>query len=96
MSAIHVIVTFETKPELASSFASLLERVRQDLPQVNGCRGVQIFTGTGDAPLFTLLEEWDSAECHQHHIAGVVASGAWEEIAAHLAKDPQSHYYTRH
>ena len=96
MSGIHVIVTFETRPELASSFASLLERVKVDLPQVNGCRGVQIFAGTGDVPVFTLLEEWDSAELHQAHIAGVVASGAWGAIAAHLARDPQSHYYTRH
>lgn len=93
MSGINVIVTFETRPECAASFSALLEQVRHDLPQVSGCRGVQVFDGAGEASLFTLVEQWDTEAAHQAHIGHVIASGAWERIAAQLARDPVSRYY---
>ncbi len=93
MNGIHVIVTFHTKPDWASRFSALLEQVRQDLPQVSGCRGVRVFAGGDDPCLFTLVEEWESAAAHQAHIGRVVASGAWDGIAAHLAAEPLSNYY---
>lgn len=95
MSGINVIITFETKPESAAGFSALLEQVKRDLPRVSGCRGVRVFAGASDACLFTLLEEWDTTAAHQAHIAGVVASGAWEGIAAHLVREPVSNYYTQ-
>lgn len=93
MSGIQVIITFETLPEASSAFAALLDQVQQELPRVRGCRGVRVFAATDNACVFTLLEHWDSEAAHQAHIATVVASGAWERIAAHLARDPVSHYY---
>lgn len=93
MSGIQVIITFETKPEASAPFAVLLEQVQHDLPLVNGCRGVRVFSGSANPCVFTLLEHWDTEAAHQAHIATVVASGAWERIATHLAKDPVSHYY---
>ncbi|MEC5159184.1 quinol monooxygenase YgiN [Janthinobacterium sp. CG_23.3] len=95
MSGIHVIVTFQTKAEAAAGFSALLAQVQRDLPEVEGCRGVQVFAGAGDPCLFTLLEEWDSAALHQAHIGRVVASGAWAGIAAQLAAEPLSHYCVR-
>lgn len=93
MSGIQVIITFETKPEASLPFAALLDQVQQDLPRVNGCKGVRVFSGSESPCVFTLLEHWDSEAAHQAHIATVVASGAWDSIAAHLARDPVSHYY---
>jgi len=93
MSGIQVIITFETKPEASSPFTALLDQVQLDLPRVNGCKGVRVFSRSDSPCMFTLLEHWDSEAAHQAHIAQVVASGAWDSIAAHLAKDPVSHYY---
>ena len=94
MHSTQIIITFETKPELAAAFAALLEQVKRDLPAVPGCQSVRLFAATGNPCLFTLLEHWDSASQHQSHIDTVVSSGAWATLAAHLAKDPVSHYYT--
>jgi quinol monooxygenase YgiN len=93
MSGTQVIITFETKPDASIPFASMLTQVQQDLPRVPGCRGVRVFTGSENPCIFTLLEHWDSQAEHQAHIQTVVASGTWDRIAAHLAKDPVSHYY---
>ncbi|MES2952730.1 MAG: antibiotic biosynthesis monooxygenase family protein [Pseudomonadota bacterium] len=90
----QMIITFETKPEMAASFAALLEQVKRDLPAVPGCRSVRLFAASGNPCVFMLLEDWESASQHQHHIDTVVSSGAWATLAAHLAKEPVSHYYT--
>lgn len=94
MHSTHIIITFETKPESAAPFAALLEQVKRELPTVPGCRSVRLFAATGKPCVFTLLEDWDSASQHQRHIDQVVSSGAWANLAAHLAKEPVSHYYT--
>lgn len=94
MHSTQIIITFETKPESAAPFAALLEQVKRDLPTVSGCRSVRVFSATAHPCIFTLLEDWDSESQHQRHIDTVVSSGAWATLAAHLAKDPVSHYYT--
>jgi len=94
MQSTQVIVSFETKPESAVPFAALLEQVKRELPTVPGCRSVRLFAARSNPCLFTLLEHWDSESRHQHHIDQVVSSGAWATLAAHLAKEPVSHYYT--
>lgn len=94
MNGIKVIITFETKPDSSSQFSTLLEHVKLDLPNVNGCRAVRLFAASDNPCIFTLLEEWDSESMHKAHIERVVSSGAWERIAAHLSKDPVSHYFS--
>jgi quinol monooxygenase YgiN len=96
MQSTQIIITFETKPESAAPFKAMLEQVKRDLPTVPGCRSVRLFTATGDPCIFTLLEDWNSEAQHQRHIEQVVSSGAWATLAAHLAKEPVSHYYTEH
>lgn len=92
MNTIKVIITFETKPESSTQFAALLKQISHDLPKVSGCQGIRIFETNNQPHLFTLLEDWDSVAAHQIHIDKVVSSGAWANIAVHLAKDPVSHY----
>ena len=92
MQNTHIIITFKTKPESAAPFAALLEHVKRDLPSVPGCRSVRLFSASDNPCVFTLLEDWDSKSQHQHHIDNVVSSGAWATLAAHLAKEPISHY----
>ncbi len=93
MHSTQIIVTFEAKPESAASLSALLEQVKRDLPTVPGCQSVRLFSATDNPCIFTLLEHWDSASQHQRHIEHVVSSGAWATLAAHLAKEPVSHYY---
>lgn len=92
MSGIQVIVTFKIQPESSSQFSALMRQVRQDLPQVEGCKAVRAFTSHDDPGLFTLLEEWDSVAAHRAHLDAVVASGAWAALESHLAKAPVSCY----
>ena len=93
MDPINVIVTFEAKPERASAFAELMNQVKQSLPSAAGCRGVQVFGRSDNACVFTLVESWESERHHQAHIAGAVASGAWDALAAQLACAPVSGYW---
>jgi quinol monooxygenase YgiN len=94
MHPTQVIITFEAKPESATAFAAMLEQAKRDLPTVPGCRSARLFAATENPCIFTLLEQWDSAAQHKSHIDKVVSSGAWAVLAAHLAKEPVSHYYT--
>jgi len=92
MDPINVIITFEAKPEGAAAFAELMSQVKQSLPLADGCRGVQLFGHGDNACGFTLVESWQSTSHHQAHIAGAVASGAWDALAAQLACAPVSRY----
>lgn len=89
----NVIITFTVKPEKRSGFVEILNSVKRDLPTVEGCNGVQIYSDKANESVFTLIENWDSEDAHQKHIAGVVESSGWETIASHLAKDPESSYF---
>lgn len=92
MNRIHVVVTFEVKPQSSSEFTALLEAVQRDLPRVRGCLGVRVFASLEDPCVWTLLEDWDSVEAHQVHIDHLIASGAWDQVVTHLAKPPVSHH----
>ncbi len=93
MNRISVIITFEAKPENAAAVAAVMAQVKRNLPAVHGCNKVRLFGSSDNPCIFTLLEEWESEGHHQAHINVVVASGAWDSIALHLASAPVSHYY---
>jgi quinol monooxygenase YgiN len=92
MDPINVIITFEAKPERASAFAELMNQVKQSLPSANGCWGVRLFGRSDNDCVFTLVESWESQRHHQAHIAGAVASGAWDALAGELVGAPVSCY----
>jgi len=94
MDPINVIITFEAKPERAPAFAELMNQVKQSLPSVVGCRGVQLFGRSDNACVFTLVESWESMRHHQAHIANAVESGAWNALSEQLACAPVSCYCT--
>lgn len=89
----NVIITFTVKPEKQSDFLNILNSVKCDLPKVDGCNGVKIFSSNENNNIFTLIESWDSEEKHKSHIAGVVESGDWDVIESHLSKSPESSYF---
>jgi quinol monooxygenase YgiN len=91
----NVIVTFTVKPDRRSEFLSILNSVKNDLPMVEGCNGVQVYSDKENADIFTLVENWDSEEKHQKHISGVVESGNWDVLASHLVEDPKSSYFNK-
>jgi quinol monooxygenase YgiN len=92
MRGTKVIITFEAKPDSATSLGAMLRQAKQDLPQVEGCNGARLLAAEDNPCVFTLVEEWESKSAHQAHIDRVVASGAWTQIASHLASEPISHY----
>lgn len=89
----NVIITFKSKPEKLAAFTKILSEVKTDLPKVDGCIAISIFHDTRDPCVFTLVETWQSEAVHKKHIEGVVSSGGWSHIAAHLACDPSSSYF---
>lgn len=95
MKQTSLIITFTTTASSAPAFRSLLEGVARDLPTVAGCRGVEIYSAAVDACLFTLIEQWDSRDAHEAHVKNMVDSGAWDNVAAHLACPPVSQYFVR-
>ncbi|MEK8032790.1 antibiotic biosynthesis monooxygenase family protein [Ideonella sp. DXS29W] len=92
MTSTYLFISFDARPEAARDFAALLDQVRQQLPNVPGCRGARVFAHAEMPQRFCVLEEWDSTASHQAHIDRVVASGEWEHIRAHLSVDPTSFY----
>lgn len=90
---INVLVIFETKPESTTIFAALLTSISNELPNVSGCIHALARVCTENPQRFIIFEEWESQDAHAVHIAKVVASGAWEDIAKHLTSAPVSHYY---
>lgn len=93
MSNIHVLVTFETKPENAQAFSTILSRISKALTSISGCAQAKASVCKDNPSRFMIFEEWQSQDAHKAHIETVVASGAWDEIAMHLAAVPVTHYY---
>ncbi|NHZ39693.1 putative quinol monooxygenase [Massilia aquatica] len=92
MTGTTFIITFTTRPEAASDFRSMRGTVKRGLPAVAGCRGVSVFCASDDPAVFTLVEQWDSEQAHQAHIANLTASGGWDAIAACLREPPAGRY----
>lgn len=89
----NVIITFKSTPEKLAAFTNILKQVKNDLPNVEGCKAVRIFNDVNEPCIFTLVETWVSEIEHKKHIESVVSSGGWAHIASHLACDPTSSYY---
>jgi quinol monooxygenase YgiN len=91
--SVTMIITFTAKPEKLSAFSGIMQSVKATLPSVPGCTGVRVHQGADDPNVFTLVETWVSADRHRGHIAGLVKDGVWDQVAGHLARDPESRYY---
>ncbi len=57
-----------------------------------GAGGGRLFGRSDNDCVFTLVESWASQGHHQAHIAGAVASGAWDALTGELAREPVSCY----
>jgi quinol monooxygenase YgiN len=90
---IKVIVRFNVKSSKLDDFTQIMENVKLDLPNVEGCHDVKIYKGSANANLFTLVETWKSKQLHQKHIAKLTADGVWRFISEHLSAEPESDYY---
>jgi len=95
-TSMNVIITFEVKEEKLSSFMEIMNDVKKNLPEVEGCNNVTVYNDTENSHIFTLVESWNSKDSHKKHIDAVVASGAWDSISQHLQGDPVSSYFKVH
>ena len=85
----HIVnVTFEAKSEHLGEFVAILAAVRTDLPKVDGCNGVRIFSHREAPNSFTLIEDWENQDYHSTHIENAVSSGAWVKIEKLLNSPP--------
>ena len=89
------LITFRAKEDQLEAFEVLLKSVKEELPAVEGCNGVSVFRHSEDGTAFTLVEDWSCKACHEAHVDGLVASGAWEQIEALLLEAPNGRYLTR-
>ncbi len=92
---IQLIITFNIKKDKLPSFMKIMKAVKKDLPQVEGCKEVEVFQRDQDKYTITLIETWESIEKHKTHIKHVIDSGDWNYISSHLTSEPKSHYYQK-
>ena len=90
---IQLTATFQIKPDKINSFLEIMKEVKKALPQVEGCKTVQILQSKSDKYTMMLIESWESIEAHKVHIKNVIDSGDWEYILSHLSEEPVSQYY---
>jgi quinol monooxygenase YgiN len=91
--SVNVIVKFNVIDESLEEFRTLMDTVKANLPNVEGCNGVEIYTDKSNASVFILVENWTSEEFHKKHIAGVIESGDWKKIRTYLREDAESGYF---
>ena len=89
---IQLIITFQVKKEKLPSFMKIIEEVKKNLPQADGCRGVQVFQADEEKSTITFIETWENIQKHKEHIKHVIDSGDWKYISSHLIGEPKSHH----
>jgi quinol monooxygenase YgiN len=92
--SVNMVISFSVKQESLNDFRAIMNDVKVNLPKVEGCHNVKILNDLENPLAFTLVEAWESKERHGAHVQGLVDSGAWNSIAAHLAAAPVSAYYS--
>ncbi len=93
--SISFIIKFEVKENMKAAFSNIMSDVRLNLPESKGCIGVDIHRGSENESSYILVEKWESRECHEKHVEGLVNSGEWENIARLLSEEPTGEYYTK-
>jgi len=91
--SVSVIIKFNVKSSMITEFVAILNTVKADLPNTQGCQCVDIFRCSSNANIFTLVEKWETAQLHQAHITKLTEDGSWNFISQHLSKKPESDYY---
>jgi len=92
--SVRVIVSFNVKNNMQLAFVTLMDSVKEDLPNVEGCLGVDIYRSLSSLNRFTLVEEWQTQALHQKHLAKLSDDGTWEFISGHLSENPESDYFS--
>ena len=83
-----VLVTFKPKPEYQDKFAHLMQSVKEELPQVDGCLGVVVMSSREEAGVFTVLEDWRDATAHAAQLQRLTQSGDMAHILGMLREAP--------
>ena len=91
----NVIIYFEAKSEFSLDFANLMQKVKVDLPEVEGCLGIEVYRDCENLNRFTLVEKWDNKTIHEKHLIELRKSGAWDSIVSMLVREPESSYFNR-
>lgn len=91
----QIIITFQVHADKLTAFKKILDEVKDSLPKIRGCLGLEIFEGYEPNSFFTLIETWESQSLHQQHVQNLIQSGAWDNLKAHLTDEPLSGYYTK-
>ncbi len=85
-----VLLTFIAKPTSLAELETQLRSLETELPKVTGCLAVRVHRHAQTPQRFSVLEDWTSQALHAEHLERVVASGAWENLAAMLLQPPES------
>jgi quinol monooxygenase YgiN len=80
---------------MLAEFAGLMNSVKTDLPDVEGCQDVSIYKNLSSSNMFTLVEKWETKKHHENHLARLSEDGTWEFISNHLSEAPESDYYVQ-
>ncbi len=85
---LRVVITFEVLEDKLEMFGGVMTSMKTDLPQAEGCNGLVIHKDRANPFVFVLVEDWDSEELHDAHIAKVVAAGGWDVLLTMLKGEP--------
>ncbi len=91
--SIKFIITFQAKEDAIRDLSEVMRQVKTDLPNIEGCEGVQVLRNAVNPSVFTLVEAWESKNRHLENSQKLADSGAWDQIVDLLVSAPAGNYY---
>jgi heme-degrading monooxygenase HmoA len=89
------VAVIEVTPGAEDAFAAAYARVRHEVADTPGCRGLRMTRGVESPSRFVLLVEWDSVEAHERNFRATDRFARWRAaIGPHFAVPPQVEHYT--
>ncbi len=93
--SIKYIINFDVKNECLADFKNILDSVKTELPQTEGCVSVIIYNDMSNENKFTLIETWKGKKHHEDHVRNLIDCGAWDSILTHLTCLPTGAYFEK-
>lgn len=87
------IVEFDTKQECLADFEAVMRQVKHELPNAEGCKGVEIMQKQSDTTRLVVVEKWTDEAAHQHHVSNMKRTGVWGDLLKLLSSEPKGAYY---
>ena len=89
--SVTLLVRIDAKPGHGSSITELVKPVPAE-NDIEGCRGMDVFTNAANPDEVLILEHWSSIEAHRTFLAGLMEQGALDAMLEHAANLTRTYY----